>query len=126
MLVDLHVWRFLESPQDLVILLLLFKLIIIEGALEFEEGRIIDMLLPMILYDFDNFDSLLLTIFLRNAESLTNQVTRIDKWHQEVRMLSISSSSIVARVYQLMWRHTIDIRACMHATSADTISMQIS
>jgi len=97
----------LELPHDLVILIplnvfheiivgnYLFKLIIIESALEFKEGRFIAKLLPMILNDFDNLGAILLTLFLRNEESLANQITRIDKWHQEVRMLPISS--IVAR-----------------------------
>jgi len=41
----------------------------------------------MILNDFNDLGTILLTIFLRNEEILANQITGIDKLHQEVRIL---------------------------------------
>ena len=79
----------LELPQDLVILIpldvcheiivgyYLVKLIVIERRPEFEEGKVIAKLLPMIIIDFNNLGAIFLTIFLRNEESLANQISRL-------------------------------------------------
>ena len=65
---------------------------------------------------------ILMNLARAHKKSFANQISGIDKWHQEFRMLPISS--IVVRAYCWLWRHSVEIWVIMHAirSSVDNIS----
>ena len=65
---DLIVMIFLDICHEVIVSYYLFKLVVIDWAFEFQEGRIITKLLPMSLNDMDVLGTILLTIFLRAHE----------------------------------------------------------
>jgi len=103
----------LNAFHEIIVGYYLFKQIDIETALEFEEGRVIAKLLPMILNDFNDFGAIWLTIFLKNEEVLPIKSPGLT---YGIKKSEFSPSAIS---WQEQMVHT-------HAFSADTICMQIS